>query len=168
MRCLPSPEQIPLRCVPACGEDFARSIPSGSPHKAKGRLCGGPGEVGLRPNGAFLRCPHLALPRTARRGRTPRPARSAGIFPPCAARADTGPYTAQHGGVTGVTAVTGVSACRFPVIPVTAVTDDVEQTAVPSPTAGDVDTGLVQFRDKPHQLFCQRGREHLLPRGLFQ
>ena len=62
-RCLPSPEEITLRCVPACGEDFARSIPSGSPHKAKRRLCGGPGEVGIHPNGVLLRCPHLALPQ---------------------------------------------------------------------------------------------------------
>ncbi len=62
-RCLPSPKEIPLRYVPACGEDFARSIPSGSPHKAKVRLCGGPGEAGIRLNGAFLRCPHPVLPR---------------------------------------------------------------------------------------------------------
>ena len=62
-RCLPSLEEISLHCVPACGEDFTHSIPSGSHHKAKGRLCGGPGEVGLRPNGAFLHCPHPALPR---------------------------------------------------------------------------------------------------------
>ena len=62
-RCLPSPEKIPLRYVPACGEDFARSIPSGSPRKAKRRLCGGPGEAGIRLNGAFLRCPHSARPR---------------------------------------------------------------------------------------------------------
>ena len=41
-RCLPSPEKIPLRYVPACGEDFARSIPSGSPRKAKRRLCAAP------------------------------------------------------------------------------------------------------------------------------
>ena len=35
-------EAIPLCFVPACGEDYARSIPSSSPTKAEGRFCGDP------------------------------------------------------------------------------------------------------------------------------
>ena len=65
---MPLPEEIPLRYIPACGEDLARSIPSGSPRKAEGRLCGGPGEVGIRPSGAFLRCPELGAPHRRHMG----------------------------------------------------------------------------------------------------
>ena len=123
-RCLPSPKEIPLRYVPACGEDCARSIPSGSPHKAKVRLCGGPGEAGIRLNGAFLRCPHSALPRycgglgcthSCTVGHTGVNAVFQGLggvpSSPGPREGYRGPQNAKH----GVMHLTGVGRGRFPV-----------------------------------------------------
>ena len=56
-------------------------------------------------------------------------------------------------GMGFVTAVTEISAPELPVIPVTAVTDDVEQAAVPRPAASDVDTCSVQLGGEARQLF---------------